>query len=85
MAPFGHMAWTGLAAIVLWQEWERRNGFAITAKVVGVLAIASAARYYLVMTIGERIVAVLRRDVFGHLLSLSPAFFVSARLRHSSP
>ena len=40
---------------------------------------ASASRYYLVMTIGERIVADLRRDVFAHLTSLSPAFFNSAR------
>jgi ATP-binding cassette subfamily B protein len=44
-----------------------------------VLAAASASRYYLVMTIGERIVADLRRDVFAHLVSLSPAFFDSAR------
>jgi len=33
----------------------------------------------LVMTIGERIVADLRRDVFAHLIALSPAFFDSAR------
>ena len=46
---------------------------------VAVLAGASAARFYLVMTIGERIVADLRRDVFAHLISLSPAFFDSAR------
>ncbi|WP_407120728.1 ABC transporter ATP-binding protein/permease [Bradyrhizobium sp. STM 3561] len=53
--------------------------FSVMLAVVGVLAFASAARYYLVMTIGERIVADLRRDVFAHLLSLSPAFFDSAR------
>jgi ATP-binding cassette subfamily B protein len=47
--------------------------------VVAVLAGASAARHYLVMTIGERIVADLRRDVFAHLISLSPSFFDSAR------
>ena len=47
--------------------------------VVAVLALASASRYYLVMTIGERIVADLRRDVFTHLVSLSPSFFDSAR------
>jgi ATP-binding cassette subfamily B protein len=47
--------------------------------VVAVLAGASASRFYLVMTIGERIVADLRRDVFAHLVSLSPAFFDSAR------
>jgi ATP-binding cassette subfamily B protein len=53
--------------------------FAVMIAVVAVLAAASAARYYLVMTIGERIVADLRRDVFAHLLSLSPTFFDSAR------
>ncbi|UWU83619.1 ABC transporter ATP-binding protein/permease [Bradyrhizobium yuanmingense] len=53
--------------------------FSVMLAVVAVLAIASAARYYLVMSIGERIVADLRRDVFAHLLSLSPAFFDSAR------
>src|SRR6202035_2231387 len=47
--------------------------------VVAVLAFASASRFYLVMTIGERIVADLRRDVFAHLISLSPAFFDSSR------
>jgi ATP-binding cassette, subfamily B, bacterial len=53
--------------------------FSVMIAVVAVLAIASASRYYLVMTIGERIVADLRRDVFAHLMSLSPAFFDSAR------
>jgi ATP-binding cassette subfamily B protein len=53
--------------------------FSVMIAVVAVLAFASAARYYLVMTIGERIVADLRRDVFAHLISLSPAFFDSAR------
>jgi ATP-binding cassette, subfamily B, bacterial len=53
--------------------------FSVMIAVVAVLALASAARYYLVMTIGERIVADLRRDVFAHLISLSPAFFDSAR------
>ncbi|ABE41559.1 ABC transporter transmembrane domain-containing protein [Rhodopseudomonas pseudopalustris] len=53
--------------------------FSVMLAVVGVLAVASAARYYLVMTIGERIVADLRRDVFKHLTALSPSFFDSAR------
>ena len=53
--------------------------FSVMIAVVAVLALASASRYYLVMTLGERIVADLRRDVFGHLMSLSPAFFDSAR------
>ncbi|WP_322515548.1 ABC transporter transmembrane domain-containing protein [Rhodopseudomonas palustris] len=53
--------------------------FSVMLVVVGVLAAASAARYYLVMTIGERIVADVRRDVFRHLTALSPSFFDSAR------
>ncbi|WP_291685984.1 ABC transporter ATP-binding protein/permease [Bradyrhizobium sp.] len=53
--------------------------FSVMIAVVAMLAGASASRYYLVMTIGERIVADLRRDVFAHLMSLSPAFFDSAR------
>jgi ATP-binding cassette, subfamily B, bacterial len=55
------------------------NYFSVMIAVVAVLAGASALRFYLVMTIGERIVADLRRDVFAHLVSLSPAFFDSAR------
>ncbi|TXJ19319.1 MAG: ATP-binding cassette domain-containing protein [Afipia sp.] len=52
--------------------------FAVMIAVVAVLAAASASRYYLVITLGERIVADLRRDVFRHLTSLSPSFFDTA-------
>ncbi|WP_458758157.1 ABC transporter ATP-binding protein/permease [Afipia sp. TerB] len=54
------------------------NYFSVMMLVVAVLAIASASRFYLVTTLGERIVADLRRDVFGHLTSLSPGFFDTA-------
>src|SRR5438128_10574719 len=47
--------------------------------VAGVLALASAMRYYLVTTLGERIVADLRSEVFGHLTALSLAFFDQAK------
>ena len=43
--------------------------------VVAVLALASGARYYLVMTLGERVVADLRADLFCHLTRLDPSFF----------
>jgi ATP-binding cassette subfamily B protein len=43
--------------------------------VVGLLALASATRYFLVMTLGERIVADLREDFFTHLTQLDPAFY----------
>ena len=40
-----------------------------------VLALASAMRYYFVITLGERIVSDLRRDVFAHVTRLSASFF----------
>ncbi|MBB3946070.1 ATP-binding cassette subfamily B protein [Rhizobium skierniewicense] len=49
--------------------------FAVLLAIAVVLALASAMRYYYVMSIGERVVADLRRDVFAHLTSLSQAFF----------
>ena len=53
--------------------------FAVMIAVVAVLAISSAMRYYLVTTLGERIVADLRSDVFAHLTQLSASFFDTAR------
>ena len=49
--------------------------FGLLIGVVAVLALASGARYYLVMTIGERIVADLRGDFFRHLTTLDQSFF----------
>ena len=49
--------------------------FAAMIGVVGVLAIASGTRYYLVMSLGERVVADLRGDLFDHLTTLDPGFF----------
>jgi ATP-binding cassette subfamily B protein len=53
--------------------------FLVMIGVAGVLALASASRYYLVTTLGERIVADLRGDVFAHLTSLSAVFFDEAK------
>ncbi len=53
--------------------------FSVMIGVVAVLALASAMRFYLVTTLGERIVADLRSEVFGHLTSLSSAFFDEAK------
>jgi ATP-binding cassette subfamily B protein len=53
--------------------------FAMLVVVVGVLAAASALRFYLVTTLGERVVADLRAAVFAHVVALSPAFFDQAR------
>ena len=43
------------------------------------LAASSYARYSLVTWLGERVVADLRRAVYDHILTLSPAFFETAR------
>ncbi|HKA79012.1 MAG TPA: ABC transporter transmembrane domain-containing protein [Xanthobacteraceae bacterium] len=53
--------------------------FTVMIGLVGVLALASAARFYLVTTLGERIVADLREAVFGHIVLLSPAYFDQAK------
>lgn len=49
--------------------------FMMLAALAILLALASAFRYYFVITLGERIVSDLRRDVFDHVTRLSPAFF----------
>jgi ATP-binding cassette subfamily B protein len=49
--------------------------FATLAVIGLILALASAARFYAVNWLGERVVADIRRDVFANLTSLSPAFF----------
>jgi ATP-binding cassette subfamily B protein len=53
--------------------------FLVMIAVAAVLAVSSGARYYLVTTLGERIVADLRSDVFAHLTALSAGFFDEAR------
>jgi ATP-binding cassette, subfamily B, bacterial len=53
--------------------------FMMLIGVVFVLAAASSARYYLVITLGERIVASVRQDVFRHLTTLDAAFFDRTR------
>lgn len=44
-----------------------------------VLACATWVRFYFMMSVGERIIADLRQAGFRHVLTLSPAFFDSAR------
>ncbi|MEK1891600.1 MAG: ABC transporter transmembrane domain-containing protein [Phyllobacterium sp.] len=53
--------------------------FSMLVVLAALLAIASAGRYYFVITLGERIVSDLRHDVFEHLTRLSPAFFDSTQ------
>jgi ATP-binding cassette, subfamily B, bacterial len=53
--------------------------FAALIAVAAVLALSSGSRYYFVTTLGERIVADLRTDVFKHLCRLDAAFYDTAR------
>jgi ATP-binding cassette subfamily B protein len=55
------------------------NYFSMLVVIAAILALASACRYYFVITLGERVVADLRRDVFSHVTKLSPAFFDTAQ------
>lgn len=53
--------------------------FSMLIVLVLVLALASAARFYLVTWLGERIVADLRSDVFRHIMTLGADFFDRGR------
>ncbi len=53
--------------------------FVALVAMAAILAAASAGRYYFVITLGERVVADIRRDVFAHVTTLSPAFFDTAQ------
>ena len=45
-----------------------------------VLAVATAARYFCVSLLGERVVADLRRKLYAHLLTLDQAFYERTRV-----
>ncbi|MEO5624907.1 MAG: ABC transporter transmembrane domain-containing protein [Dokdonella sp.] len=47
--------------------------------VAGVLAVATAARFFFVSLLGERVAADLRRRLYDHLLTLDQAFFETTR------
>ncbi len=53
--------------------------FGAMVAVAATLALASASRYYFVMTLGERVVADLRADLFQHLTALDSAFYDTAK------
>lgn len=53
--------------------------FILLLAIVAVMAMFSAARYYLVMWLGERIVADIRSTLYRHILKMEPAFFETTR------
>ena len=52
---------------------------AAVVAVSAVLAGATWVRFYFMMSVGERVIADLRRAVFAHVLMLTPGFFDAAR------
>ena len=53
--------------------------FLLLTAVVAVLAIATAARFYYVTRLGERVTADLRKVLYDHILTLDQAFFLKTR------
>jgi ATP-binding cassette, subfamily B, bacterial len=51
------------------------RAFVLLFAVALVLALATAARFYFVSLLGERVVADLRRRLYAHLIALDAAFF----------
>jgi ATP-binding cassette subfamily B protein len=48
--------------------------------IIMILTAATYARFFLVSWIGEKVVADIRRDVFGHVLNLDAKFFETTRV-----
>jgi len=53
--------------------------FLLLGAIAVLLALATAGRYFFVTKLGERVVADLRKVVYGHILTLDPAFFLHTR------
>jgi ATP-binding cassette subfamily B protein len=65
--------------LVAGQTAQLDRGALVLFAIAALLALASYSRFYLVTSIGERVVADLRKRVFSHLLTLSPDFFEVTR------
>lgn len=55
------------------------NAFILFISLTFALAAATYARYYLVSWIGEKVVADIRRDVYGRIIRMHTAFFETTR------
>jgi ATP-binding cassette subfamily B protein len=53
--------------------------FLVVGAVAAGLAVATALRFYFVTSLGERVVADLRKAAYAHILTLDPAFFLKTR------
>lgn len=84
----GALSWLALgqgAKVVIDEGFIANNADKLNQMVVVVLAIAwvgavaAFARFYLMIWLSERVSSDIRRDVYSHLLTLSPAFFEKTR------
>ena len=70
---------------VIDQGFGQANAATLDAALAGVLALAAVlsiatyARFYLMMSTGERVITDIRRAVFDHILALAPGYFESTR------
>jgi ATP-binding cassette subfamily B protein len=55
------------------------NSFLIFIALTFMLALATYGRYYLISWVGEKVVADIRRDVYGRIIRLHTAFFEMTR------
>ena len=69
---------TGAARGVLDRGFSA-GAFGAAVAVALLLAVATALRFYFVTRLGERVTADLRKDVYAHVLTLDPAFFLKTR------
>lgn len=53
--------------------------FSMLLAIAMLLALASACRYFFVITLGERVVSDVRRDVFQNVMTLSSTFYDTAQ------
>ncbi len=56
------------------------RGLMILGVIIGVMAVATYARFFLISWIGERVAMDLRRKVFDHVVGLSVAFFETTKI-----
>jgi len=62
------------------QNLEVVNSYSIVIiAIAGVLAVASAARFYFISVIGMRVITDIRRAVFDHLMNMDVVFFDTNR------
>jgi ATP-binding cassette subfamily B protein len=70
---------------VIDKGFTKGSGDAVNSAFIGLaavallLAVATALRFFFVTRLGERVVADLRRALYGHTLKLDPAFFLKTR------